>query len=92
MKDDKFERPKAHVSVKIYTNDNEFGLNPKKRVFANVWKNAQDEYLREFKYMADCANLDFSVSLGYDSLNFGWSGFNDSMPYLSIPTWSRICT
>lgn len=40
MKDDKFERPKAHVSVKIYTNDNEFGLNPKKRVFANVWKNA----------------------------------------------------
>jgi secreted Zn-dependent insulinase-like peptidase len=84
MKDDKFERPKAHVSVKIYTNDNEFGINPKRRVFANVWKNAQDEYLREFKYMADCANLDFNVSLSYDNLNFGWSGFNDSMPsYIS---------
>ena len=34
--------------------------------------------------MADCANLDFNVTLSYDNLNFGWNGFNDSMPqYIS---------
>jgi hypothetical protein len=34
--------------------------------------------------MADCANLDFDVSLTYDNINFCWNGFNDSMPsYIS---------
>ena len=37
MKDDKFERPKAHVNLKIYTNDNNFGEKPEARLFARVW-------------------------------------------------------
>ena len=40
----------------------------------------QNEYLREFNYMANCANLNFNVTPMQDNLNMTWSGFNDSMP------------
>ena len=79
-KDDKFERPHAQVKMKLYTNDNGFCIDGTKKLFVNVWKEVYDEYLRELKYMADCANLTFSCVQVYDSLNFSWSGFNDSMP------------
>mmetsp|Transcript_12503 Transcript_12503/g.21036 ORF Transcript_12503/g.21036 Transcript_12503/m.21036 type:complete len:243 (+) Transcript_12503:1089-1817(+) len=78
-KDDKFERPKAIVEMKIYTNDCGFGKNLEGRLFANVWREVQSEYLREFNYMADCANLSFDVVNMTDNLNFTWSGFNDSL-------------
>ena len=40
----------------------------------------QNEYLREFNYMANCANLNLDVQVNYDSVNFIWSGFNHTMP------------
>ena len=36
-KDDKFERPKAYVSLKIYTSDNQLGMDPRARTFVNLW-------------------------------------------------------
>lgn len=66
--------------MKLYTNDCDFGYNNETRVFASVWQNVQNEYLREFNYMADCANLHFSVNVMYDNIGLTWSGFNDSMP------------
>ena len=45
-----------------------------------MWSSIQSEYLREFDYMANSANLDFSVSVGSDSVMLTWSGFNDIMP------------
>ena len=36
-KDDKFQRPKAVVNMKIYTDDCDFGLSHETRVFASVW-------------------------------------------------------
>jgi secreted Zn-dependent insulinase-like peptidase len=79
-KDDKFDRPKSVVSMKIYTKDCDLGTKPESHVFMNMWANMQNDYLREFNYMANCANLSFSVTPMYDNLNFTWSGFNDSMP------------
>jgi len=66
--------------MKLYTNDCDFGYDNKTRVFASVWQNVQNEYLREFNYMADCANLHFQVNVMYDNIGLTWSGFNDSMP------------
>lgn len=79
-KDDKFEKPKAYINMKIYTTDNDFCVEDSARVFASVWNGVQEEYLREFNYMADCANLSNSVNVVYDNIGFSWSGFNDSMP------------
>ena len=79
-KDDKFDRPKSVVSLKIYTSDCHLGLKPEARVFANVWTQILNEHLREFNYMANCANLSFTVSPMFDNVDFQWSGFNDSMP------------
>ena len=79
-KDDRFDRPKSKVSMKIYTNDCQMGRTLDSRVFVNLWAHIQNEYLREFNYMANCANLSFSVTPMYDNINFTWSGFNDSMP------------
>lgn len=52
MKDEKFLRPKGMVSLKIYTGDCEFGRTAKGRVFAELWNQILQEYLREFYYMA----------------------------------------
>jgi insulysin len=79
-KDDKFQKPKAFIASKIYTNDLQFGSSPRTRMFANVWKQISDEVLREFTYMADCANLKFGMTLLNDNIDMQWSGWNDSMP------------
>lgn len=56
-KDDKFKRPKAIIEMKLYTHDNNFGKTSSGRLFANIWSNIVDDYLREFLYMAECATL-----------------------------------
>ena len=79
-KDDTFNRPKSVVSCKLYTKDCHMGKTVKARVFVHLWTQMQNEYLREFNYMANCANLSFNVTPMQDNLNMTWSGFNDSMP------------
>lgn len=61
-KDDKFKRPKCKISAKLYTNDCNMGASPSSRVFVHVWTKVLKEYMREFNYMANCANLTFGVS------------------------------
>ena len=68
LKDDKFERPKGNVAVKIYTSDLNFGTTMNSRVFGEVWKGIFDEYIREFKYMADCEKLNLGITLALDNL------------------------
>lgn len=89
-KDDTFDRPKSVVSMKIYTKDCDLGSKPESSVFLNLWAHMQNEYLREFNYMANCANLSFNVSPMYDNVNFTWSGFNDSMPNYIDESISRL--
>jgi secreted Zn-dependent insulinase-like peptidase len=78
-KDDKFKVPKAIVKMRLFTNDCSFTKIPQGRLFAQVWEKCLDEYLREFNYMADCAELNFSLSLMQDKIKFEWSGYNDSL-------------
>lgn len=53
-------------------------------MFANLWETVAKEYMREFNYTAECAELNFDFTLMHDNINFTWSGFNDSMPnYIS---------
>mmetsp|Transcript_24151 Transcript_24151/g.37096 ORF Transcript_24151/g.37096 Transcript_24151/m.37096 type:complete len:246 (-) Transcript_24151:1074-1811(-) len=89
-KDDQFERPKTKASLKIYTNDNNFSNTAQSRVFVHVWNNVQQEFLREFNYMAKCANLNLNITSMYDNVNFSWSGFNDSMPIYIEESLKRI--
>lgn len=65
--------------MKIYTNDCGLGKAPESRVFAHMWTQVLNEYMREFNYMANCASMDFSVAPGLDHINMQWSGFDDSM-------------
>jgi len=80
LKDDRFERPKGIIGLKIYTSDLNFGTTPNARVFAEVWQKVFDEYIREFKYMADCAELSLTTTLAVDNLSFQWSGYSDTLP------------
>jgi len=89
-KDDKFKRPKGIVNFKIYTNDCSFSQTAAGRLFAEVWRQCLDEYLREFSYMASCASLDFSLVVAPDNVEFNWSGFNDSLPTYVTETVKRI--
>lgn len=81
MKDDKFERPKACVGMKVYCNQDEDALGSiDKRMFARLWESVLGEYLAEFRYMAECANLDSAISILYDGFLLNFTGYNDSMP------------
>ena len=78
-KDDKFKKPKGIVAAKIYTDDLQFGSSPQTQVFSLVWQRILQESLREFSYMAECAKLNFNITLTRDNVDLQWSGFNDSL-------------
>ena len=67
-----------------------FGRSELARVFVEVWKHVVYEYLREFNYMAEMASLNQFIINSHDSVNFAWSGFNDSLPKYIQETISRI--
>jgi secreted Zn-dependent insulinase-like peptidase len=67
-KDDKFKMPKAVVSMKVYTNDCDFGKTLQGRLQALIWQKVVNEYMREFLYNAECASLNFSVNLMHDNI------------------------
>jgi secreted Zn-dependent insulinase-like peptidase len=75
-KDDKFERPKSIITMKIYTGDCEMSKTIESRVFVKVWTAVLEEFMREFNYMANCANLSLSISPHLDNITFSWDGFN----------------
>lgn len=89
-KDDRFCKPKGNVAVKIYTHDHSFGTTVKSRVFAEMWKGCLEEYMREFKYMADCAELSLAVTLLHDNVQFHWSGYSDTLPVYVQETFKRV--
>ena len=89
-KDDKFQRPKAFVSLKLYTDDCQFGRDPKSRVFAHVWNEVANDFMREFNYMATCASLSLGVGINYDVVDFRWQGFNDSLPTYVDQSLNRL--
>ena len=89
-KDDKFEKPKGVVRLKLYTNDNRFGFDVNSRLFFKIWEEVTTEFLREFSYMAQCANLNFAVNILHDNIDFSWAGFNDSMPNYITESLEKI--
>lgn len=91
MKDDKYEMPKACVGIKVYCpqDADAFG-SVEKRMFARVWENVLGEYLAEFRYMAECARLDSSVTILQDGFLIYFNGFNDSMPNYIKETFKKI--
>mgnify|MGYP002631469620 CR=1 FL=1 len=89
-KDDKFERPKTYANLKLYTNDCLYGLSPEARVFTELWVDVQDEFLREFRYMAEIAKLNYSATMSIDSVEFNWSGYNDVIPAFISETIQRL--
>lgn len=91
MKDDKFERPKAWVAVKIYCQSDESPFESiEKRLFASVWKAVFEEYSAEFRYMAECANLESDLSIMSDNIQIDFCGFNDSMPNYIVQTFQKM--
>ena len=78
-KDDKFNKPTANISCKIYTSDLYFGQTPKARVFALMWKECLVSLMQEFNYSAEMAALKFDLVLMKDNVDMQWSGFNDSL-------------
>lgn len=83
-------RPKGNIAVKIYTSDLNFGVTQNSRVFGEVWKGIFTEYIREFKYMADCAELNLGITLAIDNLQFHWSGYSNTLPIYIKETFQRV--
>lgn len=90
MKDDEFKKPKATVSARIYTADCHFTNSVHGRLFTEIWRDMLSEYLREYTYNAECAELDFSAAMAPDSLQMQWSGYNDSMVAFVTETCKRL--
>jgi len=80
----------VYIDIKVFTADNGYGSAPEKRMFPLFWRMVQEEYLKEFKYMATLANLDFYVGLSPDNINFSFLGFNGSMPNFISESLKRL--
>jgi insulysin len=79
--DQQFKRPKGIVNLTIYHNDDgNVTATPAKQLFHHVWRACLSEFMREFKYMADCAGLDCSINSSNPAVNITWSGYNSSLP------------
>lgn len=90
LKDDTFKKPKASVQMQLHTCDNNFGVKKEARMFAILWKEILKEFLQEFNYMAECANLESDIAIANDHVSFEWSGFNDSMPNFITDTIGKV--
>ena len=90
MKDDKFKMPKGIISMKLYTTDCEYMENIKSKTFVTMWKRIVNEYLREFTYTAEMADLSFGISTAQNNVSFYWSGYNDSMGNYVVESVERI--
>ena len=93
MKDDKFERPKAIINVKVYSGSGllqELGITAEGRMITELWIAAIKEYLREFKYMAEMANLELEFTISNDAITLEFAGFNDSLTEFTDQILRRI--
>ena len=90
MKDDKFRIPRAIASMKLYTTDCEYMSNIKSKIFVMMWSRVVNEYLREFTYTAEMADLSFGLSTAQNNVSFYWAGYNDSMANYVVESIKRI--
>jgi hypothetical protein len=60
------------VQLKIFTDDLGYGAVPSEpytpQVFALVWKNVVEQYIREYKYMGTVADMTFEILLPMESI------------------------
>ena len=93
LKDDKFERPKAIVTLKVYPAKgllSELGVTAEGRMLTEFWVAAVKEHLREFRYMAEMASLELEFTVCHDAVVLEYSGFNDSLPTFISSALSMI--
>ena len=68
--DHEFKKPKVHARAVLRTTDLFYKegveTNPVEVAFTQVWENVIGEYLREFSYTAEMANLESWVSVEED--------------------------
>lgn len=74
-----FKVPTVYIIDSFYTNDWGILDTVEGRVFVQIWINVIDEYLREFKYMAEMAKLYFSLSYDNDGIEFYFKGYSDKI-------------
>lgn len=89
-KDDQFKRPKAYISLRLFSGDCRLGRNLTGKVFADIWLATFMEYIREFNYQADMAALSFNMVLGVDHLAAEWSGYSETIPKYVRETFMRL--
>lgn len=86
----RFLTPKAVVNLKIYTSDNGIGIIPEKRLFVHVWLGVVEACLRELRFAAGTAGLNFDISPMHDNLNMAWMGYSDSLQEFVVQSMAKI--
>ncbi len=92
-KDDKFNRPKAVINIKIYPQQGileGLGMTVRGRMQTELWIAAIKEYLREFNYMASMASLELEFTINQDAIQLEFSGFDDSLPEFLTQALTKI--
>lgn len=91
MQDTKFKVPKSRIVLRIFTNDNGWNFLPNVYASVLVWKEMFINYMRELTYLAEMANLSFSMSIDENSISLWFSGFNSSMKNYCTEIFKKIC-
>jgi len=77
--DDIFKLPKAIVYVQVYFNAMEFLPYREIETISYIWSSIFENEIREIKYMADLAKVDFNINFNYEGLIMTVTGFNSSI-------------
>ena len=82
-KDNTFEVPKSVIYVKVFTNDNNLGLDSKSQLFMSLWQKVINKKMNETVYLAEMANVHARCSSSANGMAFVFSGLNDNLDKLA---------
>lgn len=90
--DNKFKKPKAAVTVKLYCNDLGFGHNLKTFTILGLWLKLFKESLREILYQAETAKLHIDIDRDnlLNGIKFYITGFNDSIDKICVDLFEKF--
>lgn len=74
--DDKFDQPLVFVYIKVQSMDCEFPLDKQAQGFVQLWQRMLNEHLRELKYTAQMAKIDFDQLQALNWFGFSFQSLN----------------
>lgn len=79
--DDSFAVPKVILNFMFYFKEQNLGNDPSVQLSFHLWVDILKDFLREYLYLAEMANIKLALSPAVKGLHIKISGYNDSIEF-----------